>query len=130
MQLTLKDNLPFTTVRIAYQGIAIDISDVLIDTGSASTILSADMVASIQIVPSPQDTLHMIRGIGGIEAVFTRCIDYFQLGEYNLPNFEIEVGGMDYGFKINGILGMDFLKRARVIINLNDMRIEFPVVNR
>lgn len=35
------------------------------------------------------------------------------------------VGGMDYGFEINGILGMDFLKRARAIIDLGKLIIEF-----
>jgi len=42
-----------------------------------------------------------------------------------LPDFEIEVGGMDYGFAINGILGMDFLTRSKAIINLATMKLEF-----
>jgi len=33
-----------------------------------------------------------------------------------LHNFEVEIGGMD--FEINGILGMDFLIRAKAIINI------------
>jgi len=40
-------------------------------------------------------------------------------------HFEIEIGGMDYGFEINGILGMDFIIRAKAIINLAEMRIDF-----
>lgn len=32
---------------------------------------------------------------------------------------------MDYGFAINGILGMDFLVSAGAIINLREMTIEF-----
>lgn len=32
---------------------------------------------------------------------------------------------MDYGFEINGILGMDFLINAGAIINLRSMTIEF-----
>jgi len=38
-------------------------------------------------------------------------------------NFDIEIGGMD--FEINGILGMDFLIRAKAIINLAEMRVDF-----
>lgn len=125
MQLWLQDKLPFTTVRIAYEGSAIDIPNVLIDTGSAGTIMAADIIAAIQIVPLPQDTLRVIRGVGGSEAVFIRCVDYLQVGEHSLPDFEIEVGGMDYGFEINGIIGMDFLLQAGAIINLHDMRIGF-----
>jgi hypothetical protein len=125
MQLSLKDNLPFTTVAVGYQGIASDIPNILIDTGSATTILAADAVALIQIAPSPQDTLYAICGVGGSEVVFSRRIDYVQLGDFRIPDFEVEIGGMDYGFEINGILGMDFLTRAGAIINLHEMKIEF-----
>jgi hypothetical protein len=65
MQLTLKDDLPFATVKVAYRGAEIEIADVLVDTGSASTMLAADTVSQIGIVPEPQDTLRVIRGVGG-----------------------------------------------------------------
>jgi hypothetical protein len=42
-----------------------------------------------------------------------------------VTDFEIEVGGMNYGFDIDGILGMDFLTRAGAIINLRDLRLDF-----
>ena len=123
--LSLKYDLPFTTVRIAHNGIPIEIPDVLVDTGSASTILAADLVANVQISPRAEDILHTIHGVGGSEVAFTRKIDYLKVGERSIADFEIEVGGMDYGFKINGILGMDFLTRAGAVINLQEMRIEF-----
>jgi hypothetical protein len=125
MQLTLRDNLPFTQVTIAYRDAVIDIPNVLVDTGSATTIVAADIVLAIDIVPSPQDMLYTIRGVGGAEVVFTRHVDYFQVGVRRIPNFEIEVGGMDYGFEMHGILGMDFLLYTGALINLREMRIEF-----
>lgn len=125
MQLTLRYNLPFTVVKVAYQGASIDISDVLIDTGSASTILAADIVAAINILPVPEDTLHTIRGVGGRELVFSRRVEHVQVGQCQLRDFEIEIGGMDYGYEINGILGMDFLTQGRALINLKEMRIDF-----
>ncbi|GEM_PF-2184473 len=48
-----------------------------------------------------------------------------QVKQCCLHNFEIEIGGMDYGFEINGILGMDFLIRAKAIIKLAEMRVDF-----
>jgi hypothetical protein len=124
-QLSLKDDLPFTTVTISYRGTQLDIQYILVDTGSATTILAADIVASIHIVPLPEDILHTIRGVGGTEVVFTRHVDYLQVGGRRLTDFEIEVGGMDYGFEINGILGMDFLTRTGALINLREMSITF-----
>ena len=125
MHLFLKDDLPFTTVTAAYQGKATKISDMLVDTGSATTILSADAVHAIRIVPLPEDKLHVIRGVGGSELVFSRWMDYLQVGTQRLSDFETEIGGMDYGFEINGILGMDFLSLAGAVINLRAMTIEF-----
>jgi len=125
MQLSLKDSLPFVNVTIAYKGIMTDVPNVLVDTGSASTILASDIVASIQITPSAEDILHTIRGVGGIEVVFTRRVDSLKVGQCSVTGFEIEVGGMDYGFEINGILGMDFLTSAGAIINLRELRMDF-----
>lgn len=71
MQLLLRYGLPFTTVTISYGGATIDIPDILVDTGSGSTILSADILGPIGITPLPEDTLSTIRGVGGNEVVFS-----------------------------------------------------------
>ncbi len=125
MQLALKNDLPFATVTVIHQGEAVDITNVLVDTGSATTIFSADMMALVHIIPSPEDLLFTIRGVGGTEVVFTRKIERLQFGEHSLSNFDVEIGGMDYGFEINGILGMDFLRSIGAIINLRELTIDF-----
>ena len=125
MQLALKNDLPFATVMVNHQGETVTISNVLVDTGSATTIFSADMMALVHIVPSPEDILFTIRGVGGTEVVFTRTIERIQIAELSLSQFDVEIGGMDYGFDINGILGMDFLRQAGAIINLRDLTIDF-----
>jgi len=125
MQLLLKDELPFTTVKISFQGEAIEIDNVLVDTGSASTLFAADILSAIHVTPEPHDKLYAIRGVGGSETVFSRGMDYVQVGKQRLDQFEVEIGGMDYGFEINGILGMDFLAAVGAIINLREFRIEF-----
>ncbi len=125
MKLHLKDELPFVTISIAYHGESLEIPAVLIDTGSATTILATDIVASIQIVPSRQDILKRIRGVGGIELVFRRDLDYLQIGDCLLSDFTADIGGMDYGFEMNGILGMDVLTRAGAIIDLQQKTLSF-----
>lgn len=125
MPLTLKDDLPFTTVTLTYAGAELDISDVLIDTGSASTIFKADVVAVLGITPELNDVIHTIRGVGGAEVVFSRQVDRLWVEGASVEGFEIEVGRMNYGFAMNGILGMDFLLEAGAIINLRDLRLLF-----
>ena len=125
MHIELKDSLPFVSVTVAYKGASLHIPDILIDTGSCSTILSADIVSGIQLTPSPEDIIYAIRGVGGSEVVFSRTVDFLRVGEKTLSDFQIEIGGMDYGFDINGILGMDFLIGSQAFINLQSMDLRF-----
>ncbi len=125
MRLTLRDDLAFTRLTISYHGRTIDIDHVLIDTGSASTILAARELAALGIAPEMDDVVFTVRGVGGSEAVFTRHVDQMAVETKALANFEIEVGSMDYGFDLNGILGMDFLIQAGAVINLRDLTLEF-----
>jgi len=125
MQLQFKNDLLYISVIIAYQEVKTEISNVLIDTGSATSIFSADQVIKINLIPAPEDILYTIRGVGGNEVVFSRKVDYLLVGERKETNFQIEVGGMDYGFEIQGILGMDFLTQAGAVIDLDKMELYF-----
>jgi predicted aspartyl protease len=125
MQLILRDGLPFVSLTVAYQGRQVEIADVLVDTGSASTLLAADAVAQIGIVPEPADVLYTVRGVGGTEAVFSRRVERLQIGPRAVEQFEIEVGGMDYGFALNGILGMDILLATGALLDLHKLEVDF-----
>lgn len=125
MQLSLNYDLPFVMLQTSYKGKSIQIPNVLVDTGSASTILSADIVSEIGIVPEPDDILYSIRGVGGSEVVFSRRVNWMQIDQHQVSDFEIEIGLMDYGFEINGILGMDFLLRSGAVVDLKKLSIEF-----
>ena len=103
MKLELRHNLPFTSASLSHQGKSIDIKAILIDTGSSSTVMSADLVEAIGIVPRPDDILNKLRGIGGTEVVYSRVVDRLAVGDAYLSDFDIEIGGMDYGFEIYGI---------------------------
>ncbi|HEX3481733.1 MAG TPA: hypothetical protein VHT91_42265 [Kofleriaceae bacterium] len=72
----------------------------------------------------PSDRLRVLRGVGGPELVFARLVDRLAVGDVGLDGFEVEVGEMDYGFAIGGILGMDFLRAAGAIIDLRQLRLD------
>jgi hypothetical protein len=69
-------------------------------------LLSADIADQVDIHPSHSDRLYIIRGVGGQEVVYSRKIDRIGVGQTQLASFDIEIGGMDYGFPINGILAV------------------------
>lgn len=123
VKLDLKYGLPFCTVKLSYNGNYISIKNVLLDTGSGGTVFKMDIVEEIGITIEEDDVIETISGVGGSEFVYKKKIDVIMLGELEQHNFKIEVGVMDYGFEINGILGMDFLKKVGAIINLDEMKV-------
>jgi predicted aspartyl protease len=125
MKLTLRDNLPFLTVTVSHKGLSVDVADVLVDTGSASTVFSADALDPLGIAPEPTDLLRGLRGIGGRELVYTRRIDRVAIGAHGVDGFAIEVAAMNYGFAINGILGMNFLRHMNAVLDLGSLEIDF-----
>ena len=57
--------------------------------------------------------------------MFVRQLDELQVGPQKLAPFVVQISGMDYGFEIEGILGMDFLRRSGAVIDLRRLQIEF-----
>ena len=125
MQLISRHELVYVTATLTYRGSTVEIPDVLVDTGAASTVLNADLAADAGIYLEPSDLLRRLRGVGGHEHVFMRRVDRFAVGDHGLDGFDVEIGEMDYGFELGGIIGMDFLRTARAIIDLGKLTITF-----
>jgi len=126
MRLTLRDGLLFLSATVRYQGKQVTVPNLVVDTGSAATLLSTDAVAPAGIVPEPDDVLHVVRSIAGAEVVFSRRLDGLQVGKRTVTQFEVEIGGVDPAFDINGILGLDFLLRTGAVLDLGTLTIHFP----
>lgn len=121
VNLQLKHGLPFCSIKLIYQGKELILDNVLLDTGSGGTVLKMDKVEEIGITIEADDTIETISGVGGSEFVYKKYVDSIRLGSLNLENFVVEIGVMDYGFDINGIIGMDLLKTVGAVIDLNKM---------
>lgn len=119
MRIRLRDGLPYVTASLLYRGQRLDLENVVLDTGSAGTVFAADKVSTIGLHYEAEDGVHPIRGVGGgTEFVFTKRVDRLSIGELRADDFEIEAGAMDYGFEMDGIVGMDFLVRVGAIVDL------------
>ncbi|WP_311771698.1 aspartyl protease family protein [Cohnella lubricantis] len=104
-------------VTIHFRGRTLELGKVLLDTGSASTLIKADIVGEIGIVPEEDDIVDTIRGVGGIEYVYTKTLDGIELDGQLVPGFQVEIGSMEYGLEMDGILGYDFMKSAGLVID-------------
>jgi predicted aspartyl protease len=123
LKIWIEDRLPYVHVSLSQGDRALSLERVLLDTGSAASVFSADEVQKLGIVPEPSDPLRRVVGVGGSEFVITKAVEKLILGEIAIQDFHIQVGAMDYGFAIQGILGMDFLLRASAVIDLGRLEI-------
>jgi hypothetical protein len=123
MNIQVRDGLPYVTVTLLYGGQQLDLANELLDTGSAGTLFAADQVLAVGLQYEADDPVRRMRGIGGAEFVFVKRIDRLSVGELQVRDFEIEVGAMDYGFAIDGIIGTDFLLQVGAVIDLSRLEI-------
>lgn len=121
VKIELMYGLPFCSVKLFFKGKSIVMDRVLVDTGSGGTVFKMDKVEEVGITIEDDDVIETISGVGGSEFVYKKNVDSIVLGQLELQGFKIEVGVMDYGFDINGILGMDFLKRVGAVVDLDRM---------
>lgn len=121
MKIALRHGLPFVSVTVGYRDRQLQLDDVLLDTGSAGTVFSADRLLAIDLLYEADDAVHRIRGVGGAEFVFSKRVDSLSLGDLQVNGFNVEVGAMDYGFELDGILGLDLLMHVGAVIDLAQM---------
>ncbi|KHL95886.1 hypothetical protein QW71_09770 [Paenibacillus sp. IHB B 3415] len=127
MNITEIYGLPFVSMTVVFRGRELKLEKVLLDTGSASTLLNADIVQEIGMVPEGNDVVDLIRGVGGVEYVYTKYLDSIIVDKAILNDFQVEIGNMDYGMEIDGILGFNFLKQAGAVINTGEMQLKTNV---
>jgi len=61
--------------------------------------------------------------IGGEEFAFRKSIDVVSLGYILIRNHPLDFGFLDPNSGINGLIGLDLLMKAKVIIDLNKFKI-------
>lgn len=125
MRIQIAEGLPLVELRLGHGGRVVQVKRVLIDTGSGSTVISSLRAREIGVVAEPQDPIRTIRGVGGMEVVFVKRVDYIQVDRRKFKNFEVELSPLNYGLEINGILGLDFLTATRAIVDLKHMELRF-----
>ena len=69
MNIHLQEGLPFVEATLDHQGQRLVLSQVLLDTGSAGSLLAADELLKINVSLEPHDPLRRIRGLLQAKAI-------------------------------------------------------------
>ena len=129
MNIEFRDGLLFTSIQITYNGVSKVIDNMVIDTGCARTLIVSEVVEEINIRVEPDDELIVCQGIGGTEVSFVKHIDLIKLENIEFKNKDIDFSNIDYEW-INGLVGLDLLIEAGIIIDLDKLKMHPRNENR
>jgi predicted aspartyl protease len=91
----------------------------LLDTGSAYTIISQEMLEGVGCSPAIARKRQKIITGSGSEIVPIVSLNRFHcLGE-SIENFEVLAHTLPFGTYVDGLLGMDFIKRFKIEIKIH-----------
>ncbi len=119
--ITIIDGLAFVSVVLHANNRQIHIDNVLLDTGSGGSVFRTHDLEDIGVMLERSDQLRFLTGIGGQEPVIEKRIDRIEVGNLSLSPYTIELGAVQYGYNIRGVLGMAFLLHVGATINFRDL---------
>ncbi len=122
MRFIENNGLIFIPITLGYDNNVCQISDCILDTGSAGTVIDTSLIPFNHKIPGVLKRLH---GIGGHQDVVSQYVDFIQIENCRLENIQIEFGDIENTFGINGILGTNLLRFMKLYLDFNQHMIEF-----
>lgn len=97
--------------------------DVLLDIGCSTTIFDMDEVEEIGlIIDRKNDRPRRMYGIGGeSELCYEQTVTDFEIDNYLMESFQIQLGITRETYGFNGIFGVDFMVKSGLIIDFQEM---------
>lgn len=121
-RLQLKDGLLYTSINLMHEEKCILVDDVIIDTGAFHTIISPDYLEKLDVAFSDEDELVKASGYGGTVSYSVRKkIGSIECEDIKINYMKIDFGEIDPNERVNGLIGLDFLRKAGVILDLVDL---------
>jgi predicted aspartyl protease len=121
-KLQLKDGLLYTSINLLHEGKCIIVDDVIIDTGAFHTIITPEYLEKLDVEFSDEDELIKASGYGGtISYSVRKKIDSIECEDIKINDIKIDFGEIDPNERVNGLIGLDFLRNAGVILDLVDL---------
>lgn len=120
IDLKLRHSLLFCNLDIDIDDNILHFDNVLIDTGSATTLINSDYISL-----DGSEEFISIYGVGGYETVLNKHFNKIIIDNFPIDNIDLSVGELDYGIKIDMLIGLDLLSKLNANINIKDMTMSF-----
>ena len=96
--------------------------DVIIDTAAFHTIIAPNYLDKLDVAFSDEDELVKASGYGGTVSYSVRKkMGSIECEEIRINDIKIDFGEIDPNERVNGLIGLDFLRKAGVMLDLVDL---------
>lgn len=120
--LHYKNGLLYASIILQEGDKSVIVDDVIVDTGAYHSIILTDYLEDLDVAFTEDDELVKSSGYGGLQMSSVRKkIEKVTIGDISLTNMKIDFGEIDPYERVNGLVGLDFLRSAGVIIDLVDL---------
>lgn len=120
--MDFKDGLLYVSILLRHGDKEVTIDNVIVDTGAAHTIILSDYLAELNVELSDTDELVKASGYGGmVYSAVRKKMNRIELRGMAIEDMKIDFGVIDPYDRINGLLGLDFLKAAKAVIDLDSL---------
>lgn len=120
----MDDQLPLVSVEIEFNGMKKTFSNVLLDTGCASTILDTDLCEEIGLLLDLENAItRKMYGIDGTEICIEQKVSGINIDEFQLNDFTMQLGDVREMHGFDGIIGNDFFLSYNLIIDFENMEV-------
>lgn len=127
---TLEDGLPFITVVLHINNQRLKLDKVLVDTGSSACIFDTLDVLSLGGSFDGTERIRTMSGIGEDEYVLEKEIQSIEIDGVLSGKWLIQVGDIQYGFGIKGVIGSDLLSSIGALIDYrNNTLTVYPAIS-
>lgn len=123
MKLIIKQGLPIISLTITHNDQSIFLHNVLFDTGCAATVFDTDVLAAIGIhIDFINGRAKRMYGVGGTsEICYEQRIPDFCIEHVGLTDFPLQLGSIQEPYGFDGIVGIDFMMRAKCKVDFESM---------
>ncbi|GMN99947.1 MULTISPECIES: aspartyl protease family protein [Parageobacillus] len=127
MNIRIENGLPIVSVEIKRGEKAVLLTDVLLDTGCATTIFDTDALAQIGIeLDIINGRTKRMYGVGGhSELCYEQIVNNVTIDGKELVSFLLQLGMIKEIYGFDGILGVDFMEGTGMIIDFQNFLIKY-----
>lgn len=125
MRIQIQNGLPIVTMSLKHHQKSIHLTNVLFDTGCAATVFDTDLLSRIGIrIDFMNGKAKRMYGIGGTsEICYEQIIPNLKNDTIQFTSFPIQLGSIQEPYGFDGILGIDFMLRAKLKADFESLQI-------